>query len=231
MKLAFELAVEEKPIDFYKDLLNKFEQERIAEQEALAAAAATPKKGKKKTKGGDDEDADMADADASAKSKTKKRKAEDGADVCARLMGRRDVLADTDTQTPQRPDSVKKPKIKLNTNSTPKGTNGAGAKDSAKTKTKGKKATPKENVVQETPEESLKRRQVSREKSREPKTTADTSFRKKSCTCATSSSEAFCPKRANHKKMTWGPCLSILRCSRPPPILRAPSSARRGSTR
>lgn len=68
-------------------------------------------------------------------------------------------------KTPQRPDSVKKPKIKLNTNSTPKSTNGAGAKDSTKTKTKGKKATPKENVVQETPEESLKRRQVSRRNS------------------------------------------------------------------
>lgn len=50
----------------------------------------------------------MADADASAK-KSKKRKAED------------------EVATPQRPDSVKKPKIKLTTSSTPKATNGAAA--------------------------------------------------------------------------------------------------------
>lgn len=83
LKLAFELAIENHPIDFYKDLLHKFEQERVAEQEALAAEAATPKKSKKKSKAGDDGDVDMADADASVKSKTKKRKAEEGADVCA----------------------------------------------------------------------------------------------------------------------------------------------------
>jgi len=140
LKLAFELATAQHDIDYYKGVLEEHEKERIAAQEAAAAAAATPKKSKKKNKGGEeDEDVDMADADASVKSKTKKRKAEDGSD------------------TPQRPDSVKKPKIKLNTNSTPKGTNGSAAKDSAKAKPK--KKTPKETAPQETPEEALKRKQ------------------------------------------------------------------------
>ena len=158
LKLAFELATAQHDIDYYKGVLEEHEKERIAAQEAAAAAAATPKKSKKKNKGGEeDEDVDMADADASVKSKTKKRKAEDGSDVSQLLLSVSIAITDLDAQTPQRPDSVKKPKIKLNTNSTPKGTNGSAAKDSAKAKPK--KKTPKETAPQETPEEALKRKQ------------------------------------------------------------------------
>ncbi|KFA74852.1 hypothetical protein S40288_03504 [Stachybotrys chartarum IBT 40288] len=103
LRAAFDLASEHNSLDFYKQILNQF-------QEDLAAAAAdvTPKKSKKsKAKAADDEDVEMEDADAEVKPKSsKKRKAED------------------DVQTPQRPDSVKKPKIKLNTSSTPKAANG-----------------------------------------------------------------------------------------------------------
>ncbi|KAG5923095.1 hypothetical protein E4U61_004377 [Claviceps capensis] len=110
LKAAFELAIEQHPVQYYKDILQSFQDELLAQEEARREAAATPKKTKKsKSKAvEDDEDSEMLDVDASAK-KTKKRKAEDGA------------------ATPQRPDSVKKPKIKLTLSSTPKASNGAGA--------------------------------------------------------------------------------------------------------
>ncbi|KAG5929909.1 hypothetical protein E4U42_003970 [Claviceps africana] len=110
LKAAFELAIEQHPIQYYKDILQSFQDELLAQEEARREAAATPKKGKKnKSKAIDeDEDADMMDVDASAK-KSKKRKAED------------------EVATPQRSDSVKKPKIKLTLSSTPKSTNGAAA--------------------------------------------------------------------------------------------------------
>ncbi|OAA49465.1 PWWP domain-containing protein [Metarhizium rileyi] len=108
LKAAFELAIEHHPVEYYKDILKSFQDELIAQEEARREAAATPKKGKKgKTKAVDDEDVEMVEPDASAK-KSKKRKAED------------------EVATPQRSDSVKKPKIKLNTSSTPKNANGAG---------------------------------------------------------------------------------------------------------
>ncbi|KAG6241351.1 hypothetical protein E4U25_006413 [Claviceps purpurea] len=110
LKAAFELAIEQHPVQYYKDILQSFQDELLAQEEARREAAATPKKTKKsKSKAvEDDEDSEMLDVDASAK-KTKKRKAEDGA------------------ATPQRPDSVKKPKIKLTLSSTPKTSNGAAA--------------------------------------------------------------------------------------------------------
>lgn len=82
LKGAFELAAENHPLDYYKDLLKQFEEERIAAEEAIKAAAVTPKKTKKsKAKANDDEDVEMADAGASAKSKTKKRKADEDTTV------------------------------------------------------------------------------------------------------------------------------------------------------
>ncbi|KAG5924370.1 hypothetical protein E4U53_003419 [Claviceps sorghi] len=110
LKAAFELAIEQHPIQYYKDILQSFQDELLAQEEARREAAATPKKGKKnKSKAVDEEgDADMMDVDASAK-KSKKRKAED------------------EVATPQRSDSVKKPKIKITLSSTPKSTNGAAA--------------------------------------------------------------------------------------------------------
>ncbi|KID77269.1 PWWP domain-containing protein, partial [Metarhizium brunneum ARSEF 3297] len=109
LKAAYELAIEHHPVEYYKDILKSFQEELIAQEEARKEAAATPKKGKKgKSKAAEEEDAEVVEPDASAK-KSKKRKAED------------------EVATPQRSDSVKKPKIKLNTSSTPKTANGAGA--------------------------------------------------------------------------------------------------------
>lgn len=83
LKAAFELAIEHHPVDYYKDILKSFQEELIAQEEALREAAATPKKGKKgKNKAADEEDAEVPDADASAK-KSKKRKAEDEVAVSA----------------------------------------------------------------------------------------------------------------------------------------------------
>lgn len=79
LKAAFELAIEQHPVQYYKDILQSFQNELLAQEEARREAAATPKKGKKnKSKAADDdEDMDMVDADASAKKSSKKRKAED----------------------------------------------------------------------------------------------------------------------------------------------------------
>ena len=81
LRAAFELAAEQHPVEYYKDLLQKFEEEQLAQQEAAAAAAATPKKTKKKGKSGDGDDVDMADGEASTKSKSKKRKADEDTSV------------------------------------------------------------------------------------------------------------------------------------------------------
>ncbi|KAJ6783864.1 hypothetical protein PWT90_05492 [Aphanocladium album] len=154
LRSAFELAVEQHPVEHYKEVLAKFEEELIAQQEAIEAAAAakreaaaakreaaaTPKKSKKSK--GDDDDVDMADGD-SAKPKSKKRKAED------------------DTSTPQRSDSVKKPKIKLNTSSTPKanGTPSKTAESASKSKSDKKaKDAKKPNEPEMTPEEKRERK-------------------------------------------------------------------------
>lgn len=65
-------------------------------------------------------------------------------------------------QTPQRTDSAKKPKIKLNTSSTPKNANGATSQSKdASGKTKSKKSEKKEAAKEKlTPEERLARREV-----------------------------------------------------------------------
>ncbi|VUC34488.1 unnamed protein product [Clonostachys rosea] len=152
LKAAFELAAEQHPIDYYKQILQQFEDERIAQEEAAKAAAATPKKSKKsKPKASDvDEDVEMADVSESAKAKTKKRKAEE------------------DTATPQRPDSVKKPKIKLNTSSTPKAANGTSkpqnkevsASKPSKSKAKpGEKKSSGSKDAKLTPQERLARKE------------------------------------------------------------------------
>ncbi|KAH7133574.1 hypothetical protein EDB81DRAFT_105933 [Dactylonectria macrodidyma] len=127
LKEAFHLAAENNPIDYYKDILKKFEEELVAQEEARKEAAATPKKSKKGKAKAVEEDLEMPDVDETEeKPKSKKRKAEDAA------------------STPQRPDSVKKPKIKLNT-STPKanGTPKTKEESAAKPKTKSKKSGDK----------------------------------------------------------------------------------------
>ncbi|KAL3961823.1 hypothetical protein ACCO45_003346 [Purpureocillium lilacinum] len=68
LRSAMELAAEDHPIDYYKNILTKFQEEQIAQEEARKEAAATPKKSKKgKGKGkaaSEDEDAEMEDVDA-----------------------------------------------------------------------------------------------------------------------------------------------------------------------
>ncbi|KAH7326554.1 hypothetical protein B0I35DRAFT_405772 [Stachybotrys elegans] len=146
LRAAFDLAAEHHSLDHYKEILKQF-------QEDLAAAAVTPKKSKKGKAKDDDGDVDMDEVPESSKSKSKKRK------------------ADEDAATPQRPDSVKKPKIKLNTSSTPKAANGSAAskpkdESAVKAKSKAKKAKDtaekKPEVVKEakmTPEERRARKE------------------------------------------------------------------------
>lgn len=116
LQLAHQIAAEGHDLDYYKDLLQQFQEELIEKQkaaEAKAAAAATPKKSKKQAKSSADvEDVEMEDVDdepstAKAKKSEKKRKNAE------------------DSETPQRSESVKKPKIKLTNNATPKTANGA----------------------------------------------------------------------------------------------------------
>lgn len=78
LKAAFELAIEQNSIEHYKEILQSFQDELIAQEEAKKEAAATPKKSKKgKAKASDDEDVDMEDVDEAPKPKPKKRKAAD----------------------------------------------------------------------------------------------------------------------------------------------------------
>lgn len=160
LQAAHALAAEGHDLDYYKNVLREFEEQRLAKAEAKKSKAKTPKKSSKSTDEDDDiemEDAeDEAVAPAEKKSKSKKRKAED------------------ENSTPQRSDSVKKPKIKLTNAATPKNANGVQTptKDSAKpnkakAKSKGGKeadgkkekeaAAPKEPEL--TPEERRSRRE------------------------------------------------------------------------
>lgn len=98
---AHKLAAENNDLDYYKDVLNKFEeareearQEKVQRAEAKAAAAAEKKakaakatKSAKKSKSTVDNDGDMdmdmedIDDEENGKSKAKKRKAEDNNEV------------------------------------------------------------------------------------------------------------------------------------------------------
>ncbi|KAI1863836.1 uncharacterized protein JN550_009334 [Neoarthrinium moseri] len=164
---AHVLAAEQNDIDHYKQVLRDFEEARVADQEAKAARARAKKEKhtKKSEPKDEDEDVDMADVpegDESDTKKSKKRKAEDDAGV------------------PQRSDSVKKPKIKLTSSSTPKAAaNGVSSpkepgSKASKAKSKGskpakdkeadgekakKEAAPKEPEL--TPEEKLARKEAS----------------------------------------------------------------------
>lgn len=115
--LAHQLAEENHDLEYYKGVLQKFQEELLEKQaaaEAKAAAAATPKSSKKKSKAVSDDDVDMEDGndDEAGAKKDKKRKNPD------------------DSGSLQRSESVKKPKIKLTHNSTPK-SNGASSKAKA----------------------------------------------------------------------------------------------------
>lgn len=82
LRAAFELAAEDHSIEHYKDILQSFQDELTAQEEAKKEALATPKKSKKgKAKVSDDDDVEMADVDEVPKSKSKKRKAEEEINV------------------------------------------------------------------------------------------------------------------------------------------------------
>jgi hypothetical protein len=155
LQKAHQLAADNHPLSYYKDLLRQFQEElEEAEEakrqaaEAKRVAASTPKKSKKAAK----EDVDMLDVPedddeqptASSK-KSKKRKAEE------------------DARTPQRSDSVKKPKIKITSSGTPKSngtpSSSTKAKQTSKASAVGKSkeaAAPVESELD--PEEKRKRK-------------------------------------------------------------------------
>ncbi|KAI0125931.1 PWWP domain-containing protein [Xylariales sp. AK1849] len=171
LQQAHLLAAEENSLDYYKQVLLDFEEQKLADAEAKAARVRAKKeKSTKKVDTQPDEDIEMADAEdvqeegqeSDAKA-SKKRKAED------------------DASTPQRSDSVKKPKIKLTSSATPKAAaNGEKspkpAKEStaksAKSKSKAAKAAKeadaekpkKEVIVPKEPELTPEERHVRKEK-------------------------------------------------------------------
>ncbi|KIH87829.1 hypothetical protein SPBR_04874 [Sporothrix brasiliensis 5110] len=157
LQKAHQLAAEHHPLSYYKDLLRQFQEElEEAEEakrqaaEAKRLAASTPKKSKKAPK----EDVDMLDVPeddddeqpTTASKKSKKRKAEE------------------DTQTPQRSDSVKKPKIKITSSGTPKSngtpSSSAKAKQTSKASAVGKSTSKEAAALAEEldPEEKRKRK-------------------------------------------------------------------------
>lgn len=143
LQAAHELAAENYDLDYYKGVLQQFQEELIEKQkaaEAKAAAASTPKASKKKAKVTADEDVEMEDVDDEPSTKKdKKRKNPE------------------DSEAPQRADSVKKPKIKLTNNGTPK-SNGAASKSAkaggeAKSSKKAKKPKEESEERVQTPKE------------------------------------------------------------------------------
>ncbi|KAK4158130.1 hypothetical protein C8A00DRAFT_28842 [Chaetomidium leptoderma] len=160
LQAAHHLASKDHPLSYYKEVLQNYQEELIEQEKAKAAKAATPKGKKTKAVSEEDEDVDMEDAPEveatpAKDKKAKKRKAEDSA------------------ETPQRSDSVKKPKIKLTTSATPKAANGAsstpkpaktGESKSAKAKSKKKDADEKEAATAKEPELSLEERHARKEK-------------------------------------------------------------------
>lgn len=183
LKAAFELAIEQNSIEHYKAILQSFQDELIAQEEARKEAAATPKKSKKGkakvTDEDEDVDMDMEDAEEAPKAKPKKRKAADeeaavssfciGNFFFGRLL---DLLTRNRNQVPQRSESVKKPKIKLNTSSSAsKAANGTSAPKAKEEKpAKVAKAKPKKGADKKsdapkepklTPEERHLRKEVS----------------------------------------------------------------------
>lgn len=166
LESAYRLASEEHPLEFYKEILRKHQEEALLEQqmrieaeqkareakeakEAAKAQATPAKKSKKKAKANDEEDVEMADADAEEGSelatKSKKRKADDTAEVGSPISGTAFTAGTDVLQTPQRTESVKKPKIKLTTSSTPKTANGTASATKAKEEPKSAKAKSKKS--------------------------------------------------------------------------------------
>lgn len=160
--LAHELAEQHNDLDYYKGVLQQFQEELLEKQqaaEAKAAAAAAAKTSKKKSKAvAVDDDLEMEDVDdevppASTK-KDKKRKNPE------------------DAETPQRSESVKKPKIKLTNNHTPKSN---GATPSKAAKSGGEAKATKKTKKPAAKEESVERVQTPKE----PEMSAEDRFERK----------------------------------------------------
>ncbi|KAI0176260.1 hypothetical protein GGR52DRAFT_571226 [Hypoxylon sp. FL1284] len=159
LQSAHVLAAEQNSLDYYKNVLREFEEQRLAKLEAKKAKGAKAKKLAKAAEPADeDEDVEMADAEdafdaepVEKKPKTKKRKADD------------------DASSLQRPEPAKKPKIKL-TNSTAKASNGVQSpapKESSKAskaKAKADSKKEKETPVPKEPELSPEEKAVRKEK-------------------------------------------------------------------
>ncbi|KAH6646435.1 hypothetical protein BKA67DRAFT_664274 [Truncatella angustata] len=155
---AHHLAKEQNNIEHYKQVLFDFQEAKIAEAEAKAARARAKKEKttkKSEPKATEDDDTEMPDADvqegeeSDGSKATKKRKAED------------------EGATPQRSESVKKPKIKLTTSATPKtATNGAQSPKEAATKAtkaKSKSSKPAKEAAKETDGEKTKKEAAPKE--------------------------------------------------------------------
>ncbi|KAM7222340.1 PWWP domain containing protein, partial [Rhypophila decipiens] len=145
LQAAHKLASEHHDLDYYKEVLQAYQEELLEQAEAkaakAAAKAATPSKKKTQATTDEEGDVDMADADAddtetpAKEKKTKKRKAEEN------------------IETPARSDSVKKRLIKLTTSSTPKTTNGTSSTPKAATDSKAAKSKTKKGKEPKVAEE------------------------------------------------------------------------------
>ena len=87
LQAAHKLAAENHPLQYFKGVLQEFQEDLLAKQKAKEAKAATPKKKKKEEEAEEagDEDEEMADADDGTEGKekksSKKRKAEENIEV------------------------------------------------------------------------------------------------------------------------------------------------------
>ncbi len=86
LQAAHKLAAENHPLQYFKGVLQEFQEDLLAKQKAKEAKAATPsKKKKKEAEEAEDEDEEMADADDGTEGKekksSKKRKAEENIEV------------------------------------------------------------------------------------------------------------------------------------------------------
>jgi hypothetical protein len=87
LQAAHELASHSHPLSFYKEVLQRYQDELLEQEKAKTAKAATPKNKKPKAQVDEDGDVSMGDAaeedDSHVKeTKSKKRKAEENAEVC-----------------------------------------------------------------------------------------------------------------------------------------------------
>lgn len=219
---AFELAIEQHPLDYYKDELQKY-QDEVAQKQAAKDAREAAKKNKKKTPAViSDDDVDMADAadeeeevsEPKEKTKSKKRKADE--EAISVSCWRRDGIGPKAyfSQTPARTDSAKKPKIKLNTSSTPKTTNGTATPKSAKesaakparsksskkegAEKKAEKEVPKEPEL--TAEEKHQRKEASQDHDTAPSLDANIYYRRRFSSCATNFRRACLPETKSRRK-------------------------------